>query len=219
MELRRPLRVASAVTFAVALSTACATGRFGPTPPGVVKSAPRSLKSVTVKERRAILNRAQVWTPIATETSIWQQDRRATAHERTPPSPAGSCIRQRRLQGCRRSSIAPRRRRGQDHTARRTARSMHVMAASRLLWALGSCDRLVVSGPRSVSTARRIRGASVSWNGHKGCRVSWRRARSTPRCSNAPSMVRASRPLGSRVGAWPELDEVDAAGEAHRAPR
>ena len=68
MELRRPLRVALAVSFGVALSTACATGRLGPKAPGIVKSAPRSLEQVTVEERRAILKRAQIWTPIATET-------------------------------------------------------------------------------------------------------------------------------------------------------
>jgi len=59
--------VASAVTFAVALSTGCATGGFAPKSPGVVKAPPRSLKQVTVEERRAILKRAQVWTPIETQ--------------------------------------------------------------------------------------------------------------------------------------------------------
>lgn len=50
------------------LAGSCAAGRYGPSASSRMKPAPRTLKKLTVAERDAILVRAQVWSPVATQS-------------------------------------------------------------------------------------------------------------------------------------------------------
>jgi hypothetical protein len=54
------------VVVAVVTSAACAKGQFGPSVSTPVVAAPRPIDKLSVEERRAIMERAQVWTPIQT---------------------------------------------------------------------------------------------------------------------------------------------------------
>jgi len=62
------IRVAIAVfTVGVALS-GCASGRFGPPPDAAAPTGPRTLKKLTVEERREVMQRARVWQSINTSS-------------------------------------------------------------------------------------------------------------------------------------------------------
>jgi hypothetical protein len=61
----RGQKIVAAVGFTFLLG-ACATGRFGPSADTKVVEGPRDLKKLTVAERNALLQRAQVWEPIDT---------------------------------------------------------------------------------------------------------------------------------------------------------
>ena len=48
--------------------SACASGRFGPDPDTKAPEGPRTLKKLSVAERQALLQRAQVWQAIDTSS-------------------------------------------------------------------------------------------------------------------------------------------------------
>lgn len=221
MALRRPFGVSLLVTLGVALSTACATGRFGPKPPGVTKSAPRKLDQVTVEERRAILKRAQVWTPIATETldlAAGPQGRGAIEEGGTvncefvyPDAPL--------------SGLSPKFhcRLPSDDVVKikygeKNGEIYAVVAASRLLWALGfATDRWY---PVSV------RCAECPEDPWRVSQLEWYKGRPRFVASRTFNVATLEREIaGEKVEtpgfegwAWPELEQVDSkAGGATRA--
>ena len=57
-----------AVVGVAVIAAACASGRFGPAPSTKVPVGPRTLKKLSVNEREAILERANVWQPIDTRS-------------------------------------------------------------------------------------------------------------------------------------------------------
>lgn len=63
------MRQTFAVTVAFSLFlSACASGRFGPDPDTEAPKGPRTLKKLSVAERQALLQRAQVWQAIDTSS-------------------------------------------------------------------------------------------------------------------------------------------------------
>ena len=60
-------RLVAIVSFAL-VAEACATGRFGPAPSTRVPEGKRTLKNLSVNEREATLQRANVWQPIDTRS-------------------------------------------------------------------------------------------------------------------------------------------------------
>lgn len=60
---------ASVVVFTLGLAlSGCASGRFGPPPETEAPEGPRTLKQLSVEERRAVIERARVWQPVNTSS-------------------------------------------------------------------------------------------------------------------------------------------------------
>lgn len=60
---------ASVVVFTVGLAlSGCASGRFGPPPETKAPEGPRTLRQLSVEERRAVVARARVWQPVNTSS-------------------------------------------------------------------------------------------------------------------------------------------------------
>jgi hypothetical protein len=61
------MRILAAVLLAASV-TACASGRFGPDPGTEAPKGPRTLKKLTVEERRQVMERANVWRQLNTSS-------------------------------------------------------------------------------------------------------------------------------------------------------
>lgn len=60
---------ASVVVFTLGLAlSGCASGRFGPPPETKAPEGPRTLKQLSLEERRAVIERARVWQPVHTSS-------------------------------------------------------------------------------------------------------------------------------------------------------
>jgi len=62
------IRAAIAVSLVGLALSGCASGRFGPPPDAAAPTGPRTLKKLTVEERRQVMQRARVWQSINTSS-------------------------------------------------------------------------------------------------------------------------------------------------------
>jgi hypothetical protein len=194
------------------VAAACATGRFGPAPSTRIPEGPRTLKNLSVNEREAILQRANVWQPI---------DTRALDLAAGPPLPPAQRIRQELTCGF----VFPQKplsgntpkflceaRPGDVVKVKYGEKNGEVyaeIAASRLFWALGfKADRMY---PTRVSCL------GCPADPFAASKKDWHLGKPEDVGQHVFELAAVERPfLGSAIEvpdfegwAWPELDSVD----------
>jgi hypothetical protein len=219
MSLRNTLAVAIVGT----LLAGCAGGRFGPPPNSDAPAGPRSLKKLSVAERQAVMERANVWRPINTASLDLVRGPVLPASQRIPAQVTCTFVfPEKPLSGMTQKFECDLAQSGKPD-AKRTADIVKVkygekngevyaeVAASRLLWALGF--QADVMYPTKVTCLHcpddPFAASGVNWQRGSPSNVSTKQF--------DPAII--EREGGSKVEvpgyegwAWPELDKLAATG-------
>jgi hypothetical protein len=208
------------VVVAALVATSCASGRYGPAASGRVKQPPRTLKQLTVAERQAVLRRAHIWSPIDTQRldmrmgpsgpGAFEPDQMVTCTFVYPPRPLSGQTEKFRCDLGNGEIVKVK-------FGRRNGEVYGVVAASRLLWALG------FAVPRWYPVE--VKCLDCPEDPWRVSRVEWFKGR--PRFVAARTFAVAAverdypgediETPGFSGWAWPELEQIDA--ERGGAPR
>ena len=207
------VRITLALAIVGTLISGCGKGRYGPSPDIEAPKGPRTLKKLSVEERKQVMERAQVWRPLNTAALDLAKGPVLPASQRIPENVTCNFVFPEKPLGGMTPKFQCDLGKQDEVKVKYGEKNGEVyaeVAASRLLWALGF--QADVMYPARV-TCRNCPADPFAWSS-----AEW--GRGAPKASDVstklydPAVV--ERESGSKVEvpgyegwAWPELDTIN----------